>query len=410
MSHHAERITRLTTFEVEELPNVVWVEVETDDGVTGLGETFLHGEAVAAYLHTTVAPYLLGASALEVNKHWLALFHQWGRGGMGVESRGASAVDIALWDALGRRYGLPLYQLMGGLTRESIPVYNTCAGPNYVRAAATPGDMMFGLGSEPGRFEDLATTQRDAGELARDLLSMDISAMKIWPFDVASLDRNGTWITDDQIAAAVRPLEQIRAAVGHDMEVAVELHAKWGLAPAMRIARALEPFAPMWIEDPMRLDNLGAFREFASATSAPIAVSERLGDRFAYGPLLDTGAVGVVMTDPVWVGGVTEARRVADMASFHQLPFTPHDCTGPVSLAVGVHLCLTAETAIFQEFVRAFYFGWYREVAAGLPPLEGGHMTATSAPGHGIQLHDDVRSRAKIRTSEIRSGDRVHVV
>jgi L-alanine-DL-glutamate epimerase-like enolase superfamily enzyme len=106
------------------------------------------------------------------------------------------------------------------------------------------------------------------------------------------------------------------------------------------------------------------------------------------------------MTDPVWVGGVSEARRVGDLASLHQRPFTPHDCTGPVSLAVGVHLCLTAETAIFQEIVRAFYFGWYREFATGLPPLDGGRITASAAPGHGVELRPEIRERARVRTSQ----------
>ena len=391
------RVTRLTTVQVDWLPNLVWVEIESDDGVVGLGETFFHGDVVAEFLHRTVAPYLVGQRAADISRHWISLHRQWGRSGIGAEARGASAVDIALWDAAARRLGIPLHDLLGGRARDSIRAYNTCAGPRYGRAVATPNERLSGIG-DAAVFEDLSATRTDAGALAEDLLNMGIRAMKIWPFDVAAVETGGHHLTAGHVREGLRPFQQIRAAVGDDIAVALELHNLWGLPAAKQIAAAVEEYRPMWIEDPMPLDNADAVADFARSTSVPLVVSERLGDAAAYLPFLRNGAASIVMTDPVWVGGVSEARRVGDLAALWQRPFTVHDCTGPVALAVGVHLCLNAETATFQEMVRAYYFGWYAEVADNLPVLDDGHFTATGR-GHGVTLSAAMRQQARVRTS-----------
>src|SRR3990172_4973640 len=107
---------------------------------------------------------------------------------------------------------------------------------------------------------------------------------------------------------------------------------------------------------------------------------------------VERAGVGIIMADPSWVGGVTVARKVADLAALHLRPFTPHDCTGPITLAVGVHLCLNAENALLQEMVRAFYFGWYDELVSGQPVFEAGRLRPAAAPGHGVAIRDEVRS------------------
>ena len=170
------------------------------------------------------------------------------------------------------------------------------------------------------------------------------------------------------------------------MDVALELHGRWSLPAAKRIARAVTEFDPLWIEDPIRMDNPAALAEFARSTTIPIVASETLGSRFPFRELLERGAVDIVMADPSWVGGVTETRRVADLAGLYQRPFTPHDCTGPVNLSVGVHLCVSLENALIQEVVRAYYYGWYAEVADRLPPLVEGVISPLEEPGHGVEL------------------------
>lgn len=386
------RIVRVSTLTVKPYPNVVFVELEAADGQIGLGETFFGADAVAAYIHETVAPYLLGQDARDIPRHWSALYRYWGRSGIGAEGRGASAIDIALWDLLGKHTGLPLYQLLGGATRHDIGAYNTCAGPEYGRSRGVPGDKLFGTALADRRYEDLWAFQHEPEGLARSLLDMGFVAMKIWPFDEIADETGGLWISPSLIERGLEPMRRIREAVADRIEVALELHGRWSLPAAITIARAAEAYRPMWIEDPVRMDSIDVLAEFVRATRVPTIAGENLGSPFPYRDLLERAGVGIIMTDPSWAGGVSAARRIADLAALYLRPFTPHDCSGPITLAVGVHLCLHAENALLQEMVRAYYFGWYQELVEGLPTFEAGRMRVSDLPGHGVALRPEVRS------------------
>jgi L-alanine-DL-glutamate epimerase-like enolase superfamily enzyme len=397
ISSRNPRIRRISTVRAAAVPNLTWVEIETDDGLVGLGETFSLGDAVEAYVHEGAATYLLGEDASAVQRHWLTLYRQRGRSGIGAETRGAAAIDIALWDLVGKRSSQPLHQLLGGRAREAIRVYNTCGGPNYVRERAVAGRLYTGDVESGRQYEDLHAFQTNPVELAESLLDMGISAMKIWPFDEIAVETGGNFIDQAQLERGMAPLVRIRES-GIPMDVALEMHGRWTVPAAIQIARAAEQYRPMWIEDPIRLDNLGALAQFCRSTRIPTLVGETLGGRFHYREVLERTDVSIIMTDPCWVGGVTEARRVADLAALYQKPFTPHDCTGPIGLAVGAHLCLYAETAIFQEIVRAFYFGWYQELVDGLPALAAGVMTPDAGPGHGISFKAEFYERPDVTT------------
>jgi L-alanine-DL-glutamate epimerase-like enolase superfamily enzyme len=158
----------------------------------------------------------------------------------------------------------------------------------------------------------------------------------------------------------------------------------------------------MWIEDPIRMDSIDVLAEFVRSTPIPTVASENLGSPFPYRDLLERARVGIIMADPSWVGGVTPSRKIADLAALHLRPFTPHDCTGPVTLAVGVHLCLHAQNAFVQEMVRAYYFGWYAELVEGLPIFEAGRLRPAPGPGHGAVVRDEIRAweDMRIRVSE----------
>ena len=361
----------------------------------GIGETFLGAAAVEAYLHDEAAPLLLGRDPLSIDKIAETLCGYLGFQGAGVEMRGASAVNIALWDLLGKVSGQPIWQLLGGRTRESIRVYNTCAGPNYVQASG-PVAMNWGIAQERrrSRFEDLYAFLNGADELAHDLLENGITGMKMWPFDKPAVKSNGFYLSASDLEEALVPFQKIRAAVGERMDIMCEFHSLWRLPAAVRIAEALRPFNTFWHEDPIRMDNLSALKAYAARSKAPVCGSETIAGRTAFRQLFETGAVGVAMLDVGWCGGLTEARAITDMAAAFHLPVAPHDCTGPVLLTASTHLAVAAPNVLIQEIVRAFYHGWYQDVVTALPPLDQGYIRPPSGPGLGLDLLPDISDRA----------------
>jgi galactonate dehydratase len=398
------KVTGLTTLRLGQYPNLLFLAVHTDEGRTGLGETFFGARAVEAWLHETAAPYLLGQEALDIERHSAGLEPFIGFTGTGVETRGRSAVDIALWDLLGQRAGLPLYRLLGGLSRESVRIYNTCAGPGYVRGLPSSPDLPtdnWVNEEEPGgpaSLSDLQAFLTDAGALAENLLAEGITAMKIWPFDPFAEGTGGHAISASELRQGLRPFQQVREAVGDRMELMVELHSKWDLPCAIKIAHALEDYQPSWFEDPLRMNCLDALGDFAASTTVPVAASETIATARAFRELIEGRGVRVVLFDPAWAGGISEARRIIALAAARQLPVAPHDCAGPVNFAAGVHLTVSAPNAFIQEGVRAFYRGWYRELVTDVPPVTDGHVRPLQGPGLGTTLRPEVWDRPDAET------------
>lgn len=396
------KITRIETIAAESSPNMLWLQIHTDEGLVGLGETLFGPAAVAAHTHETIAPYLLGKDPRDIERHYQTLSSTMAHRAMGVETRAVSALDMALWDIFGQSVGLPIYRCLGGPVRDRIRIYNTCAGYDYgVRHRKVEGSAFsshWGLRQNEGPYEDLVAwlEQGRAGDVARSLLDMGITAMKIWPFDQFADETNGQHITPAQIERGLEPFRQIRDAVGMRMEIAVEFHWRWNLQSAIRIAEALEEVKPLWYEDPIRMDNADALATFARSTRVPTTASETLATRFAFRELLEKRAVGIVMIDPGWCGGISEARRIAALAETYHCPIAPHDCTGPVQFAVGTHLCLATPNAMIQEGVRAFYRGWYEDVVTTLPQVEGGYVSVSEAPGLGMQLQPAFLARPDV--------------
>jgi galactonate dehydratase len=399
------QVVQVDTLRLGEYPNILFVLVHTDEGPVGLGETFFGARAVEAYVHETAAPYLLGKDPLRIDQHASQLYGYLGYASSGAETRGNSAIDIALWDLFGKVVNQPVYQLMGGKSREKIRTYNTCAGYRYVREEPRQEVGNWGLPETEteGPYEDLDAFLHRPGELAEDLLSQGITGMKIWPFDPYAEESGGNRITNEGLQVALEPFRRIREAVGERMDVMVEFHSLWDLPTAQRIARALEEFEPYWFEDPLKADDLDALAEFACSTPVPVTASETLSGRSAFRELMEKGAARIVMLDVSWCGGLGEAKKIATMAEARHLPVAPHDCTGPVVFTASTHLSVNLPNALVQESVRAYYTGWYKELVTALPSVADGHLKPPEGPGLGTDLLPGLRERpdAHLRTSKL---------
>lgn len=382
------------------LPNNLWVRIHTDTGLVGSGETYYLPRAVAAIVHDIFAPLLIGRDPRDIESHWQNMFALASFCGvMGAEMRAISALDVALWDLVGQIAGLPLYMLLGGRSRDSIRIYNTCVG--------------F------GNYPDLDAWQNGrAGELAEDLLRQGITAMKIWPFDqfgpgiagpgnergqtlvwgaVTAAGTRGLGISNDDLKAGIAIVEDIRRAVGDKMQIAIEGHCRWDLPSSVRIARALEPYDVLWLEEIMPADNVDAFVRLKGQTTVPICQSERVFTRFGFRPWIEKAATDIVMMDLSWGGGLTEGRKVAAMADTALLPFTCHDTIGPVALWAASHLLLNAPNGLIMETVRGYIDGWYDDVVEDRIEIAGGRLRLPDRPGLGTRLRDDLFTRPNAR-------------
>jgi len=401
------KVVAIETLRLAERPNLVWVRLRTDDGITGLGESWFGSAAVEADVHERIAPLLLGEDPCCIQALSRALRPYVGAFGTGAEMRACSAVDVALWDIAGKVAGKPIHDLLGGALRESIPVYNTCAGPDYVSKSADVRPRNFGLpgNTRQGRaYEDLDGFMIRADEVAAELLEMGIHSMKIWPFDFLDAAVDGLDISSSEIATALAPFEKVRAAHGDGVRLKAELHGLWSLDAAKKITAALEPIGMDWIEDPVWMDRLSDLGTLVRSTAAPIAAGETLGGIGQIDELLHLAGVATPIVDVTWGGGITFAKQAAVNAQAAGKPIAFHDCSGPVTLASSTHLALACPNVHEQEITRAFYYGWYHELVDKVPPLENGFIRAPPGPGLGLELLPELdrRDDATLRVSAAR--------
>lgn len=354
----------------------LWVRLHTDTGLTGLGETYPHPEAEKAVVERSLAPVLLGRDPLQIDRLWADMFQAISYSGWGgAEMRAISAVDLALWDLAGKVAGQPVYQLLGGASRESIRVYNTCY--------------------------DHVDFLREPVRLARELAQSGIRAMKIWPFDPIAAETRGQYITADQMRQGIEPLRLIREEFGDSMDVAMEFHGYWNLPCAIRIAQALEPYSPLWLEEMLPQDNLAAYRELAQATRLPLCLSERLMTRWGFRELLENRAARIIMPDICWCGGISEARKIAVLAETQYLPVAPHNCGGPVLHMASAHLAANVTNLYILETVRRHYLEEYVGIVTNRLPVVGGVIPLPPGPGLGVELHPDVLERTDLTIHRI---------
>ena len=366
------RITRVETITLDESTQVhagsvgwLWVRVHTDEGVYGTGETFPASASERAVILRDYAPSLLGRDPRDIEKIWSDLFAQVQyRGWAGAEIRALSAVDVALYDLLGKSCNLPVYALLGGKFRDSVPVYNTC-------------------------YDDSYDFNTQPVELAGDLLNAGITAMKIWPFDGVARRTGGQSISADQLAEGLEPVRRIREAFGSRMRIMMEFHGLWNVPCAVKIAKALEPWDIEWLEEMLPQDNLSAYRTLAGYVTQPLCLSERLLTRWGFRELLENGAASIIMPDLVWCGGLTETRKVAALAATYYLPIAPHNCAGPVTHFASWHLATATPNLAILETVRRHYNHRYPEISTAAGAPVAGQLGVPPGPGLGVDLKEE---------------------
>jgi galactonate dehydratase len=373
------RITAIETIHIDRTLTVnwgpikwLWVRIHTDEGLIGLGETYPRPEAEKAIIHRDLAPVLLGRDPSGIDRLWADMFGavSW-CGWAGAELRAISAVDMALWDLAGKAQGRPVYELLGGASRESIRTYNTC----YDRL-----DFL-----------------KEPVQLARELKEIGVNAMKIWPFDPAGIENRGQFITADQLHRSIEPLRLIKQEFGDSMEVALEFHGYWNLPTAIKIAHEVEQYDPMWLEEMLPQDNLRAYSELAAATFLPLCISERIMSRYGFRELFENQAARFIMPDICWCGGISEAKKIATVAETWYLPVAPHNCGGPLLHAASCHLAANITNLFILESVRKHYLDEYLEFVTNPLPTVNGSLPLPPGPGLGVELKPDVLLRADAR-------------
>ena len=378
------KITRIETLQWRAYPRLMTVRVHTDSGIIGLGETVDKLPGAKAALHGTIAPLVLGQDPLDIEGLWRfvmdnIMYH----GFAGAETRALSAVEIALWDIMGKHYDAPLYHLLGGKTRDEIPTYNTC--------------LSF------GNIRDYQAWHADAGELAQSLLDDEIYAMKIWPFDQFSERSLGQRISPAEIEMGLTPVRQIRDKVGADMEIGIECHFRWNRVSMERIARALEPFDILFLEDALPAVYPDEIKALSSRTTIPIVGSELLMTRWQLREWLEKHVSQIVMTDVVWNGGIAETRKIASLAETFGVPLVLHNVAGAICHAACMHLAAHIPNLFYVESVRAFYRGYFPALTDFSPAVSDGHLDMPAGAGLGVNLLGSALEREDL-TRQITEG------
>lgn len=334
----------------------LFVTIETDEGIAGIGEASLEGKekTVETAVHE-FARYLIGQDPTRITHHWQAMYrHGFWRGGVVLNSA-MSGLEQALWDIKGKALGVPVYELLGGRTRDRVRVYTHCGGPT-VEAAA---------------------------ERAQELVAAGFTALKFgsWPQD-----------SDDEWAAVrwvVRLMEKVRTAVGPDVDLMVDNHGRSSPAAALAMARALEPFGLLFFEEPTPPDNLNALEKVAAAKpNLPLATGERLFTKWGFQDLLAKQLVDVVQPDICHAGGILECHAIATMAEVGYVKVAPHNPNGPVATAASVQLAAAIPNFLILEWAQSEPHRSHVQRIG--PRIVDGYVNLPTAPGLGVELDPDV--------------------
>lgn len=337
--------------------NFVYVVIQTDEGLTGLGEASLEAksEAVAGCVKD-LQPYLIGQDAFRVEHIWQQMYrHSFWRGGPVIGSA-ISGIEMALMDIKAKALGVPVYQLLGGRVRDRVRMYAN--GPR--------GD-----------------TPEQVAKSAASLVARGFTALKWCPFPATPIAGNKRFVD-----AAVDQVQAVREAVGPEVDLLIDAHGRLSPAMAIRAAEALAPLRITFLEEPCLPENVDAMARVAKLSKIPIATGERLLFKFGFREPLEKRVCAVIQPDLAHCGGLLEGRKIAAMAEAHFIQVAPHNPLSWVNTLASLHLDMAIPNFLLQEFVTDPQ-PWMDELVRDPLPLEpGGYMRAPDKPGLGIELNE----------------------
>jgi galactonate dehydratase len=385
------KIVRIETAQAGDRAGLLYCRVHAENGLIGCGESYYIPRAVAAIIHDWMAPRLLGANALDTEGHWRFLYERAANfGARGAELRAISAIDLALWDIKGKAAQMPIWQLLGGKTQESLRIYTSVG---YGKQKPSPAGQWPGYGQmgPPEPLNDYWRAIHEPAQLAQELVNEGIQGLKLWPLDFAAHKPNGNiYVTYADIEKGLEPFAAIREAAGNKLELILDGHGFFQLPMAVRIAEAIRQYRPLCLEDVIRPDCIDTIKEFRRSSGLPIAVSEMLIGAEDYRLALEKGAADYIMIDPTWVGGISQTLRICDMAQAYNIPVMIHDCTGPLTMLAGLHVGIARNNVAWMETVRALLRVHYPRMVTALPLVAQGRMAAPDAPGIGCEWQDHI--------------------
>ncbi|MBI4928078.1 MAG: galactonate dehydratase [Anaerolineae bacterium] len=341
------KITRLETFLVK--PRWLFLKIHTDEGLVGLGEPILEGRALTcAQAVEELAPYLIGQDPTKVVHHWQAMYrHAFYRGGP-ILTSALSGVEQALWDLTGKALGVPVYKLLGGPTRERIRMYKHASGnPEIVKEFSAQGWNAFKTGIFGGRPARIIETK-------------------------GFVDR------------AVENFAALREAGGPEVDIAIDFHGSISPQTAKLLIKALEPYQPMFIEEPVQCQNVDAMVDIARGTHLPIATGERIFTKWGFREILEKRAASIIQPDLCHAGGIHETHIIAGMAEAYYAAVAPHNPLGPISLAACIQLDATIPNFVAQEHV-SLGEGYLKHPFV----VKDGFVDLPTGPGLGIELDEE---------------------
>jgi galactonate dehydratase len=365
---------KISDIQVLPIDNYLFVQVFTDAGITGLGESGTWGflEASGAVIDSFKS-YLIGQDPLRIEHHWQYLYRATHFSGAAIMGA-ISAIDIALWDIAGKYFGVPCYELLGGKTRDKARVY----------------------------YHVFGDTKEKLVQGCVDAKKMGFTAVgHLTPFLDESRDIPYFKTYADKIQDAIDTVRRYREAVGNEVDLCIEIHRRLSPAEAVTLAEGIAKYNPFFYEDPILPDNLDAMDLIARKINIPIATGERFFTLQQFETLLERGAVQYIRPDICLAGGLTNCKKIAALAETHYVQVVPHNPLSPVSTAACIQLAACIPNFALQEYPKGEHEPPKSEIVKSTLKLENGFLIVPDVPGIGVELAEDAQKKYPFKPHRI---------